>query len=114
MGERKVALNLVGQKYNMLTVIEHHHKTEGNMNYWLCLCDCGNTTIVSTHNLRNNAIKSCGCLCKIIASKSKPFISNLSYFKVFTKRPENLTPWLGSSNIASFRGFVKGFSEFDF
>jgi len=90
MGERKVALNLVGQKYNMLTVIEHHHKTEGNMNYWLCLCDCGNTTIVSTHNLRNNAIKSCGCLCKIIASKRELDLTgkSFSFLTVLERSPE--------------------------
>jgi hypothetical protein len=27
-----------------------------------CSCDCGNTTIVHKHNLRNGNTKSCGCL----------------------------------------------------
>ena len=58
-------LNLINQKYNMLTVIEFDHKNKKCMNYWLCECDCGNNTIVSTHNLRTGAVKSCGCLRKI-------------------------------------------------
>ena len=28
----------------------------------LCLCDCGNTTIVKTYNLINGNTQSCGCL----------------------------------------------------
>ncbi len=31
---------------------------------WECLCDCGNTVIVSTGNLHNGHSKSCGCLKK--------------------------------------------------
>ena len=29
---------------------------------WLCLCDCGNQTIVETQKLRSGHTKSCGCL----------------------------------------------------
>ena len=32
--------------------------------YWLCLCDCGNIKITEGAKLRNNTIKSCGCLDK--------------------------------------------------
>ena len=67
----KKELNLIGQKYNMLTVIKWDHKTEKSMNYWFCKCDCGNNTIVSTHNLRMGAVKSCGCLNKINGEKRR-------------------------------------------
>jgi hypothetical protein len=30
--------------------------------YWNCICDCGNKTVVSSHELSHRDIKSCGCL----------------------------------------------------
>ena len=60
-------LNLIGQKYNNLTVIEEaspHFTPAGRKKImWKCQCDCGNFTIVETSNLRNGHTKSCGCLC---------------------------------------------------
>lgn len=54
-------LNLINHKYNMLTVISLDHE-KNNSNYWLCECECGKKTVVSTHNLRTSGVKSCGCL----------------------------------------------------
>lgn len=53
--------NLIGQKFNLLTVIEQAENKNGR-SYWKCLCDCGNTTTVSISNLKNGSVKSCGCL----------------------------------------------------
>lgn len=54
-------IDLVGNKYGRLTVIEFvelkNHKT-----YWKCACDCGLTVIVTGNNLRSGNTKSCGCL----------------------------------------------------
>lgn len=56
--------NLVGNKYNMLTVISFHSKNCNNKIRWNCICDCGEKTIVMSSNLKNGAVKSCGCLIK--------------------------------------------------
>lgn len=53
--------DLVGQKFNMLTVLEKAPSRNNNV-MWLCKCDCGNTTEVSTYSLRTGHTKSCGCL----------------------------------------------------
>ena len=45
-----------GQVYGHLTVIEF----VGDASH-LCKCDCGNTCIVKTKQLRNGTVKSCGC-----------------------------------------------------
>lgn len=66
-------MNIIGQKFNRLTVLELHHKKRyfkhnivyRVVNYWLCLCECGNYKIVSTENLKSNNVKSCGCLKKL-------------------------------------------------
>lgn len=54
-------LNLSGQRFGRLTVIEETtHHTNGTVR-WICKCDCGNEVIVSRHNLRDGSTKSCGC-----------------------------------------------------
>lgn len=53
--------NLVGQKFNMLTVISLNSSRNGRY-YWNVKCDCGNASVVCTRDLRSNKIKSCGCL----------------------------------------------------
>lgn len=58
--------NLVGKKFNRLTVIERAenilHADGRRRVAWICACDCGNTTVVETYMMKSGAIKSCGCL----------------------------------------------------
>lgn len=51
-----------GKKYGRLTVIDRSWSAGKKGAYWLCVCDCGNQTIVCGSNLRNGNTKSCGCL----------------------------------------------------
>lgn len=55
-------LNLIGEKYNYLTVIGVDRVVKGKGTYWKCKCDCGNETVVIGQYLRNGHAKSCGCL----------------------------------------------------
>lgn len=59
---RQTYVDLVGKKYNRLTVVSYHGKLNGNHVQWNCLCDCGKTTVVLGYNLKAGAVKSCGCL----------------------------------------------------
>lgn len=58
--------NLVGQKFNLLTVLEYDKEKSklSKQRYWRCKCECGNIVSVITANLKNNNTKSCGCLAK--------------------------------------------------
>lgn len=63
--------DLIDKKYNKLTVIgETKQKDNFGNKLWICKCDCGNTTIISTHNLLSGHVKSCGCLHKEVLSKN--------------------------------------------
>lgn len=52
--------DIIGKKYNRLTVIQLAYK-RNKRNYWLCQCDCGNTIIVETTRLTMGITRSCGC-----------------------------------------------------
>lgn len=53
-------LNLVGQKYNRLTVLEPAEPITGRT-AWRCQCDCGIIKNIKTEELRSGGTKSCGC-----------------------------------------------------
>lgn len=61
-----VRLDLVGQKFGRLKVLSYAY-TKGGKALWNCLCDCGNTAIVSTDSLRSGDTTSCGCRKKEVA-----------------------------------------------
>ena len=56
-------VNLVGQKFGKLTVIEKTSSTRGGSVLWKCLCDCGSEYQATTRHLnrKNNTVTSCGC-----------------------------------------------------
>ena len=58
-------IDLVGQRFGRLTVIELDHKNEKTRQYyWKCLCDCGNECVVYSGHLKDGHTSSCGCYNK--------------------------------------------------
>lgn len=53
-------IDLTGQRFGRLTVVEKVQSKNTNAR-WLCLCDCGNTTTVLGTTLRRGESQSCGC-----------------------------------------------------
>jgi hypothetical protein len=60
-------MNLIGKKFNRLTVIRKAERRGHNSRY-ICLCDCGKEVTIHTSNLTNNHSKSCGCFRKELAA----------------------------------------------
>lgn len=52
--------DFVGKRFGKLVVQEYAGKW-GGLHRWLCLCDCGNETIVGQTALQNGHTRSCGC-----------------------------------------------------
>jgi hypothetical protein len=61
--------DLIGLKFNRLTVMSYHGKDKNGNILWECLCDCGNKNIVMGGDLKRNTTKSCGCFNKEIIRK---------------------------------------------
>lgn len=59
-----VIKDLKGQRFGRLTVIEESEINNKKSTVWLCKCDCGNETNVTSSNLSGGSTKSCGCLMK--------------------------------------------------
>lgn len=52
--------DLTGERFGRLTVIERKGSVKKRA-LWLCQCDCGNTTLVTTNSLKTGNTQSCGC-----------------------------------------------------
>jgi hypothetical protein len=54
-------IDLTGQIFGRLTVIERNLETDSKRTPWKCRCECGKETIVLGDNLRRGRQVSCGC-----------------------------------------------------
>lgn len=54
-------IDLTGMKLERLTVLNRVENRCGRTT-WLCICECGNEIEATSHELRSNDTKSCGCL----------------------------------------------------
>lgn len=57
-------IDLTGQKFNRLTVLERAENSKCGKARWLCRCECGNEVIVLGSSLTSGHTKSCGCLSR--------------------------------------------------
>lgn len=60
----KNVLEHIGERYNLLEVIEFSHSklyTKTRDFYYVCLCNCGNKVITPIRALKQGSRKSCGC-----------------------------------------------------
>lgn len=51
----------IGKRFGRLVVQKYAGKWEG-LHRWLCLCDCGNETVVGQTALQSGKTRSCGCM----------------------------------------------------
>lgn len=91
-------IDLSGQKFGRLTVIERTKNYKGRV-FWKCLCECGNYCYISTKTLRNNTAKSCGCLRIDLLKQRvcKHSMTNTRLYKIWKnikKRCYGNTPYL--------------------
>lgn len=65
-------IDLTGQRFHYLTVLERASNTQDGKARWLCQCDCGRKTVVAAADLKKkrNCTKSCGCMSKQLIGES--------------------------------------------
>lgn len=54
--------NLIGQFFGRLVVVSRAENDKKQNTRWNCMCNCGKTTVVGSHQLKSGHTRSCGCL----------------------------------------------------
>lgn len=62
-------IDLTGRRFGRLTVLRRV-PPKNKRTLWLCVCDCGGTTITDSYNLRAGHTMSCGCVQRERTSKA--------------------------------------------
>lgn len=90
------AINLINQRFGRLIVLERTTNAKDGHAQWICQCDCGNITVVSSNVLKRNHCLSCGCLRKEVASQK----AKNNYKDLTNQKYGKLTPkeYLGTKN----------------
>lgn len=76
-------IDLVGQKFNRLTVLEFAGKSNQNRVLFKCKCDCGSIVTVQSNHLISGEAKSCGCL---LSSGEEEIANYLTKLKITYER----------------------------
>lgn len=109
--------NLKGKRFGRLFVVESlgrrnliKNKSRKTEPIWSCLCDCGKTTIKSTHALLHGT-KSCGCLQREAGSKNgKKKIKPETFLRRFFRRYRDSAKrrdLIFDLSLSEFEGLVK-------
>lgn len=84
-------INLIGQKFGKLTVIEESSERKNGSVCWICKCDCGKVTKpIRGDQLKDGETKSCGCL-KGELLKQKNHVHGL--FNNAKEKPPHYAAW---------------------
>lgn len=96
--------NLVGQKFNQLTVLSFSHFAKEQYPHWLCQCDCGETKVVDQYKLVKGTTKSCGCLK---AQRGKTLRATTVTIHEGVAIEKTAAKTLQSNNTTGFRGVYR-------
>ena len=62
-------IDLTGQRFGNLTVLERMPETQDRYCLWRCRCDCGGEILVNTKRLKRGTVTNCGCNPKTTAQR---------------------------------------------
>jgi hypothetical protein len=110
---------LAGERFGRLIVIRRVPRRDNKRRdaMWLCLCDCGTETTLSTCALRTGNSRSCGCLFKDTATKhgqsGSPEYVSWSSMKERCNNPKHENyKWYGARGIRVCERWLRSFKDF--
>lgn len=85
--------DLTGKRFGRLTVVgKTERRSSSGASLWRCRCDCGNTSLVRTCDLKDGSIASCGCtqleFCKTKLKSFQTYVDGtcIEFLKCIDKR----------------------------
>ncbi len=70
---------MIGSKFGKLTIISESEKLKPGIRRVSCLCDCGNTTVVTYSSVKSGNTKSCGCMSSRVAARPTQYYGTPTY-----------------------------------
>lgn len=71
-------IDITGQTFGRLKVLKKGPFAKNGGSLWVCACECGETAVINSSNLRSGSTRSCGCLALEWAScmgSNKEFVA---------------------------------------
>lgn len=90
---------IIGQKFNKLTVIERAGTDNNRNSLWKCRCECGNIIITTAKSLKSNHKLSCGCDTR---SHGEQYVENFLNKKSIIFKTEYSFPELKDKSLLRF------------
>lgn len=87
-------IDLTGQRFGRLTVINRDGKNRWEEAMWSCRCDCGGIKTTTGSQLRSGKAASCGCLQKETTSKRRKSHGQSQHGKITAE----YRAWLNAKN----------------
>lgn len=122
--------DLIGKKFNRLTVLSYYGLNKHGQRLWNCSCECGNNTITKTADLKSGKTKSCGCALKGVNTRhgmcgtrlhsihrdmlARCYNPNRKRYKYYGGRGIFVCEeWLGENGLVNFAkwSFQNGYEE---
>lgn len=75
-------VDLSGQKFGKLLLIERIPQYKGGRPYYKCKCECGNEKIIDGYEIKRGHVKSCGCSAHTRTTNAVNFDDNFAYIYV--------------------------------
>jgi hypothetical protein len=82
-------IDLIGQRFEKLVVIERLENDKNGKTRWVCKCDCGKETVVIGRNLINNRTRSCGCGKDNVSKKLRKDLIGKRFGKLLVISPSH-------------------------
>jgi len=98
-----VTNDIVGRRFDRLTVLAREGSANGGVPLWRCLCDCGNEVVVRGGHLRSGNTKSCGCR-RVEAARTTNGKHGMAHTLAY-KRWESIKQRTSNPNNPSYRNY---------